>query len=115
MLRNLAKIILDLTKTYVFLLAPLILLLGAAAIGVYARDETIQPLPLSQAWPHLLAALVILSLPLIQYFYECNRWNNGICKENGLAWELAWVDSGNGRCYKAGNKEIQLNNIFVDS
>lgn len=51
----------------------------------------------------LLLIIPILIACLYVSINERKRWNNGICKENGLHWEYFDTDSQGGKGYKAGD------------
>ena len=53
----------------------------------------------------LVVSGVILTMvfgDLIFRSFEKDQWNNGICKESGLKWELFDTDSQGGRMYRDG-------------
>ena len=53
-------------------------------------------------------SLSIIGIFIFQYIKQINSWNNGICKKNGIKWELISEESNN-RIYKAGEEKITLN------
>ena len=103
----------SLLQTLAFAVALPGLLIGLMAIGVYSSGAHPQALPLSQSWWCWLIVALYFGAFVAQWAYERSRWNNGVCRDNGLAWQLAYVDSGNGRAYQAGDRRLCLNNIFI--
>ncbi len=55
-----------------------------------------------------MIGLIIIIILLIAgacygYFSEKRKWNNGVCKDNGIPWKYFDTDSQGGRGYKADN------------
>lgn len=42
------------------------------------------------------------------------RWNNGICKKNGLPWKIYGYDSGGARGYYAGDQTCWISYPGID-
>ena len=65
------------TRTYAIILLAISLILGLLGI--------LTP-PVSYGLPLFLLGVVMLNLST--YFEKRSKWNNGICKVNGLPWEM---------------------------
>lgn len=61
---------------------------------------------------HALIPIVLLELVLITALIasitDRRKWNDGICKANGLRWEFFAKDSQGGRGYSAGDETVWI-------
>ena len=88
-------------------------IIGVLALAVYSSGAQLHPKSLSEDWVSPLLISLYFLMFIVQWYVERRGWNNGICRANGIAWELAWVDSGMGRSYRAGDKRLMINNWFI--
>jgi hypothetical protein len=62
----------------------------------------------------ILLVIFYFSTIVLFWYIEKRKWNNGICKKNGLVWEYYDTDSQGGRGYIAGEERVWISYPFID-